>query len=69
MSDQARTGRFGQRTRIAYDAYSETSPKLKMQKRNTTITLRVVFYKHYMWRVLSFMFLQGRLAMPQNRRG
>ena len=43
MSDEARTGRFGQRTRIAYDAYSETSPKLKLQKRNTTVALRVVF--------------------------
>ena len=34
--------------RDTLDAYSETSPKLKMQKRNTTITLRVVFTKHYM---------------------
>ena len=37
----ADAGRFGQRTRIAYDAYSETSPKLILQKRNTMVALRV----------------------------
>ena len=39
----AGTGRFGQRTRIAYDALRETSPKLKLTKRNTMVALRVVF--------------------------
>ena len=38
--------------------------KFQIVKRNTMVALRVVFPKHYTWRVLSFMFHKGRLAMP-----
>ena len=63
------TGRFGQRTRIAYDALVETSPKLIKVKAEYDGRATCSVSKHYMWRVLSFMFLLGRLAMPLLRRG
>ena len=43
--------------------------KFQIVKRNTMVALRVVYSKHYMWRVPSFMFHKGRLAMPWIRRG
>ena len=48
----------------AYDALRKTSPKQQM-KRNTMIALR----GQSTWRVSSFMFHQGRLAMPSVGRG
>ena len=61
---------MGNLTRAAYanqriDAFCKTSPKYKM-KRNTMIALRGAIHSGVF---SSFMFHQGRLAMPYRRRG
>ena len=48
----------------AYDACSESSPKQKEAEYGDRATCVV-----HTWRVSSFMFTQGRLAMPPVRRG
>ena len=68
MSDEVRKGRFGRRTRIAYDAFYRNRQFLFV-KRNTTVALRVVFFNITCSVFCHFMFHKGRLAMPGRRRG